>query len=193
MRLAVNLFGGPAVTPAEFARRPPGRSLGAGLVVSAPSGQYNSKKIVNFGANRWGFKPELGYSHVSSRWISELTAGVWMFTDNGDFHGMTKGQDPIASLQAHLSYTVQNGMWLALDANYFTGGRSTLDGVELDDLQENTRVGLTLSIPLGRRDSIKIAGHTGAATSAGADFDIGSVTYLRRFGSPGSGPAPPQD
>ena len=45
------------------------------------------------------------------------------------------------------------------------------------NLQQNSRVGLTLSLPLGRKQSIKLAAHTGAFTSIGADFDIATVTY----------------
>jgi hypothetical protein len=192
-RLVVNLLGGPALSPKEFAQRPPGRSLGVGLVVSAPTGQHNSRKIVNFGANRWGAKPEIGYSHVRERWITDITAGFWVFTDNDEFIGGPMSQDPIGSFQFHLSRTFDNGMWLAFDANYFSGGRTTVNGVELDNLQSNSRVGMTLSVPLGRRDSIKIAAHTGAYTRVGADFDIGSLTYLRRLGPPGAGPPPADD
>jgi len=101
LRLSMNLLGGPALSPAEFASQPPGRSLGAGLVVSLPTGQYDSKKIVNFGANRWGFKPEIGYSSRRGRWITDITVGVWLFTSNDEGPGgTTKRQDPI-KLAAH--------------------------------------------------------------------------------------------
>lgn len=47
----------------------------------------------------------------------------------------------------------------------------------MDDLQKNSRIGLTLSLPVGRGKSIKLGAHTGAVTSIGADFDIATVTY----------------
>jgi len=191
LRLTVNMLGGPAMSPAEFAKHRPKRSLGASLTVAIPNGQYEAEKVVNFGANRWGFKPEIGYSSQRGRWITDLAAGAWLFTSNDDGPGgATMRQDPIGSFQTHLSYNFKNGKWLALNANYFTGGRSSLDGIDAGGLQRNSRIGLTFSIPLHPRDSIKVSAHTGAITRAGADFDIGGVTYQRRFGGSGR-PAQP--
>ena len=82
LRLAVNLLGGPAMSVAEFAQHRQKRTFGASFAVALPTGQYNSEKIVNFGANRWGFKPEIGYSAQRGRWINDLAVGVWLFTSN---------------------------------------------------------------------------------------------------------------
>jgi len=147
--------------------------------VAPPGGQYTSDHLINFGTNRWAFKSEIGYSSIRGKWIFEGALGVWFFSTNTDFPpgGVTRRQDPIGNIQGHISYNFTPKVWLALTANYFTGGRSSIDGLEMHDLQKNSRVGLTLSLPAGRRKSIKIAAHTGAVTSAGADFDIASVTY----------------
>ena len=182
-RLTVNLLGAPAIPLAEFKGFPEGRTLGVGLTVVMPTGQYDSLKLINFGANRWGFKPELGYTSVRGPWIFEATAGLWLFTANTDgFGGTTVRQDPIGSLQGHLTYNFARGPWLALDLNYFAGGRTSADGQDRDDLQKNSRVGLTLGLPLGGPHSLKIAAHTGAVTRVGADFDVGIITYQYRWG-----------
>ena len=180
-RIAVNLIGGPALSPPEFAQRPPGRSLGVGLVVTAPTGQYNNTRVINFGTNRWAFKPEVVYSSVRGPWIFDFALGVWFFTANTDFLGQTRTQKPIASFQAHLSYNFPNRMWLALDANYYRGGQSSIDGVDNVDLQKNSRLGVTFSMPLGARHSLKLAAHTGAYTSLGSDFDVFQVAYQYRW------------
>jgi len=182
VRWAVNLLGGPALSPKEFAGYRQGRNLGVSLAVSAPTGQYDFSRLINFGANRWAFKPEIGYSSIRGRWIFDFAAGVWFFTDNSDFLGGSKrSQDPIGSLQAHVSYNFESGIWLALDANYFTGGRSTIDDTANADLQRSSRVGLTLSLPLGGPHSLKLAAQTGAYTSIGADFDLLSAAYQYRW------------
>ena len=125
----------------------------------------------------------MGYSSVRGRWILELAVGAWFFTTNHNgFGDTTKRQDPIGSLQGHLSYNFRGGLWLALDGNYFTGGRTSVDGEEQSDLQQNSRVGLTLSIPLRERHSLKLATHTGAFTRVGADFDIATIAYQYRWG-----------
>lgn len=178
-RLVVNLLGGPALSPQEYARTKQGRTLGVGLTVSIPTGQYDSDKVVNFGANRWGFKPEIGYSSVKGRFILDTALGVWLFTDNNDGPGgdTTVEQDPILSWQGHISYNLPNRMWLALDLNYFNGGTISVDGQRRSEAQSNSRVGLTWSIPIKRKHSIKLSAATGAYTRAGADFDIGTIFY----------------
>ncbi|RLE25165.1 MAG: transporter [Acidobacteria bacterium] len=177
-RLAVNLLGGPALKPKEFAKYKQGRNLGVSLTVAPPGGQYTSDHLINFGTNRWGIKPEIGYSSIKGKWIFEGAVGVWVFTTNTDAPGgVTRQQNPIGSFQGHISYNFTPRLWMALNANYFTGGETTIDGVDKDDLQKNSRVGLTLSFAVGRRKSIKLAVHTGAVTSIGADFDIATIAY----------------
>jgi len=181
VRLAVNLIGGPAMSAQEFASFPPGRALGVSLTVQPPTGQYDPTRIINFGSNRWSVKPEIGYSSIRGPWIFEAAIGVWFFTDNTEFVGSTRSQDPIGSLQAHLTYNFPNRMWLAVSANFYTGGQTAIDGADADDLQKNSRFGLAWSLPLGGPHSLKIAAHTGAYTSAGADFDVGTLLYQYRW------------
>ncbi len=185
LKLIVNLLGAPAMSPREFAGHSHERSLGASLALALPTGRYDHTKAINFGANRWGVKPEIGYSSERGRWITDAALGVWLFSENDEgFGGTTIRQEPIGSLQVHASYNFEGGVWLSLDANYYRGGRTEVDGEKLANLQRNSRIGLTLSIPLGRRDSLKVAGSTGAYTRFGADFDTGSLSYQRRFGGP---------
>jgi hypothetical protein len=181
-RLSVNLLGGPALTPQEFARYRQRRNVGISLALRAPTGQYDTTKLLNFGSNRWSFKPEIGYSSIRGRWILDAAVGVWLFTANHDFlGGSTLRQEPIGSVQGHLSYNFDSGVWLALDANYFTGGRTEIDGAELDNLQANSRVGVTLSVPVAPRHSLKLIAQTGAYTRFGAEFSVGSVVWQYRW------------
>ena len=183
IRLAVNLLGGPALPPAEFAKYRQRRNLGVSLAVAMPTGEYNSSKLVNLGANRWGLKPEVGYSSISGRWIFEAAAGVWFFTNNDRYYGdTTLRQDPIGSLQAHVSYNITRKLWMALDGNLYSGGQTSVDGQDQPTEVNNSRVGLTLSVIVARGQSIKISAHTGAFTRAGADFDMASIAYQFGWG-----------
>ena len=183
-RLVVNLLGGPAMSMHEFATFEQRRTLGVGLTISGPTGQYDSDNVVNFGANRWGLKPEVGYSMERGPWILDTALGVWLFTRNDDGPGgATVTQDPIWSWQGHVSYGFANGMWIALDLNYFYGGEISVGGKSSAGLQANSRAGWTLSIPIARRHSLKLAAATGAYTRAGADFDIATIAYQYRWGS----------
>jgi hypothetical protein len=177
-RFAVNLIGDPAMTPAEFAKRTPRTTLGASLVVVAPVGEYFSDKLINIGSNRWAFKPELGLSQPLGRWNFDAYAGVWLFTDNDNFFGGSRReQDPLSSFQVHVSYSFRPRLWLAADATYYTGGRTTLDGVQKADRQSNSRIGLTMSLPIGKGQSLKLNWSEGASTRIGGDFTTIGVAW----------------
>jgi hypothetical protein len=177
-QLTVNLLGGPALTPREFATRRPGTVLGLSLAVVAPTGQYDPSKLINIGSNRWSLKPEMGVSKTWGRWYLELYGGVWVFSDNTDFFGgSVREQDPIGTFQAHVSYTFKPRLWLAANATFYTGGRTTLDGTAKADLQRNSRLGLTLALPVGRRSAVKVAWASGFTTRVGADFDSLGVAF----------------
>ena len=178
MRLTTNLLGGPALSASEFAARRPRTTVGASLVVLAPTGQYDPSKLVNVGTNRWAFKPEVGLSHPTGRWVLELYGGAWLFTDNDAFFGGSRrAQDPLFALQGHFSYTFRPRLWLAGDATFYTGGRTTVDGVEKADLLRNTRYGLTLAVPVKRRSSLKASWSRGLTTRIGGDFQTLAVGY----------------
>lgn len=178
LRLAVNLIGGPAMDAREFAAREPETTLGASLTVAGPFGEYYSNRLINIGANRWAFKPELGLSQPLGPWTFELYAGVWLFTENEEFfRNARRKQDPVATLQTHIGYSFGPHWWLVADATYYAGGETTVNGVPKADKQENTRLGLTYSQPLGRRDSLKLTWAQGVSTRIGADFTTYAVTW----------------
>jgi hypothetical protein len=184
VKLSVNLIGGRALTPAEFARAARPTIVGVSLTVAPPLGQYTGAKLINLGANRWAFKPEIGVSHARGRWTIEGYSGVVLFTTNREFYtgASVREQAPVVALQAHVSYTLRRQLWAAFDATWYSGGTTTVNGTEKADLQRNSRIGATLSFPVGRRQSIKFSGSTGATTRIGADFHtFGAAWQLTWF------------
>jgi hypothetical protein len=178
LRFALNLLGNPAVSAAEFARRKPQTTLGVSLSVSAPTGEYYPARLINIGTNRWAIKPEVGVSHPVGNWQLEAAAGVWLFEDNPEFFGgRHREQDPMASLQAHVSYTFRPRLWLSADATYYDGGQTTVDGIKKDDRQSNSRYGLTLSVPVARGQSLKLFWSDGATTRIGSDFTTWGIAW----------------
>ena len=175
LRFTTSLLAGSALTPAEFARDAPDRTLGASLVVIAPTGQYMKDRLINIGTNRWEFKPEIGGSRQFGRWNVESSIAAWFFTSNSNFVDGPKQQDPIGAIQGHVSYTFKPRLWLAADATFYAGGRTTLNGTRKADVQSNSRLGVTLALPLGRRSNLKVSWATGFTTRVGADFDTISV------------------
>jgi len=178
LRLAVNLYGAPAMTPQAFAAYQQQTIVGVSLTVAPPLGQYDSTKLINVGTNRWSFKPEVGFSRTYGQWIVEGMAGAWLFTDNTEFvGGRTREQDPVAAVQFHVTYKFKRTMWLAGDANYFTGGRTTIGGRQNVDLQRNSRIGATFSTAIARGQAIRVSVSRGAYTTIGADFTSIAAGY----------------
>ena len=106
-----------------------------------------------------------------------------MFTDNTDFYGgNTRSQDPLYSFQAHAIYSFHSGVWGSLDGTYFTGGRSTLNGVLNNDLQQNWRVGGTLALPVDLHNSIKLYASSGVSARTGNNYDLVGIAWQYRFG-----------
>jgi len=152
--------------------------VGASITVAAPLGQYDDSKVLNLGSNRWAVKPEIGLSRAAGRWIVEGMVGIWLFTDNTDFSGgSTREQDPIASVQAHLTYRFSRRIWLAGDANFYRGGRTTVDGERHLDIQRNARVGWTFSWALNQHHALRASVSRGAYTTIGGDFTGVALGY----------------
>lgn len=180
IKLSVNLVGGQALSAREFAKAQRRTILGVSLTAIPPLGQYDRTKLINLGANRWAFKPEIGISRlVRTKWTLDGYAGVWLPMANDEFYpgSSRRTQRPIVALQAHVSYTARPRLWIAADGTWYSGGRTTVDGIEKGDLQRNSRLGATVSLPLPRQQSLKINGSIGATTRAGADFRTISVAW----------------
>jgi hypothetical protein len=182
-RLSMNFYGAPALTLPEFNAYEQDLIVGASLQVSVPAGQYDSTKLVNIGTNRWSFKPELGVSKALSDLTLEFKAGVTLFTTNDDFYnGNRRSQDPLYSIGAHAIYNFRSGIWASVDATYFAGGRSTLNGALQNDLQRNWRVGGTLSFPVDVRNSIKLYASSGVSARTGNSYDLIGIVWQYRWG-----------
>jgi hypothetical protein len=122
-------------------------------------------------------------SKAWDRWIAEAAAGITFYTDNKDYSGgHTREQDPVYYVHGHLIYNFRSGIWAALDGIYFAGGRTTIDGVANDDLQQNSRLGATVALPLNRRNSIKFSGSAGVSSRTGSAKNAVGFAWQYRWG-----------
>jgi hypothetical protein len=182
MRLAVNLFGGPALRPREFAQRKPSTALGASLLVIAPTGDYNSDKLINISSNRWSFRPELGVTHSIGNWFLEAAGGVFVFTDNDNFFGgRRRHEQPIGEFQGHVGYNFRPGLWLAGDFVYYAGGETSINGASNHDSQANSRIGASLSLPIVEGLTVKFAYSTWFTTRNGGQFETFTARLAYRW------------
>jgi len=178
-RVSVNLKGGPAMTVQEYSRWRQRTILGVSLRVVAPTGQYDSTKLINWGNHRWGFKPEIGLSRRWGHWVMDTYGGAWLFTTNPVFFsknqfnpGVTsQTQSPIGAFEGHLSYDVKPRLWASFDGNFWFGGKTSLNGVENPSSRlQNSRIGGTVSFPVSRHQSIKVSYNSGAFIRYGGNF-----------------------
>jgi hypothetical protein len=183
VRMSVNFIGAPALSLSGFKDYKQDLVVGASLQICLPLGQYDPEKLVNIGTNRFSFKPELGISKTLGHMQLELTGGATFFTVNKDFfQGKTQSQDFIGSLQGHINYNFKRGIWAAIDGTYYWGGSTTINGVEGNNLQKNTRIGGTLSLPVSLHNSLKLYFSTGVSTRTGSDFDLIGLVWQYRWG-----------
>jgi hypothetical protein len=183
LHFSINLFGAPALSMDEFANYEQNTIVGVSVEVTAPGGQYDPDKLLNVGTNRWSIKPEIGISKRLGTVTFEVAGGVRFYTDNNDFlSGRNREQAPIYSTQAHLIYSFAYGIWAAIDGTFYTGGRSTIDGVKSNIQLENSRVGATIALPVNRYNSIKLYYSTSVSGTKGSEFDVAGIAWQYRFG-----------
>jgi hypothetical protein len=181
-RLSVNLLGGRAMQAKEMATWKEHRLVGVSLKVVAPTGQYDPTKLVNWGGNRWAFKPEVGYSERWGRWVLDGYAGVWFYTRNAaSFDGPVvapQTETPIGSFEGHLSYDFKPRMWVSLDGNFWAGGVTSLSGIQnLQTKQTGSRIGVTASFPINKHQSIKASYSDGTYIRFGGNYQSVSVAW----------------
>jgi hypothetical protein len=185
-RFSMNLKGGPAMDVQEFSKWKQKTILGVSFKFVPLTGQYDPTKLINLGTNRWAFKPELGYSRRWGSWILDTFGGAWLFTTNSEFFSHnhfspginTQSQSPIGSFEGHLSYEFKARLWVSLDGNFWFGGSTKLNGVPSPStVQRNSRIGATTSIPLTKRQSLKLSYSDGAYVAYGGNFRNVSIAW----------------
>jgi hypothetical protein len=181
-RLSVNLVGGPAMRAKDFAKWKQKVIIGASLKIVAPTGQYDPTKLVNWGINRWAFKPEIGYSERWGNWILDAYGGVWFYTTNPAFYDIPRPspqtEAPIGSFEGHLSYDLSRKKttkklkpWASLDGNFWWGGITALSGIQnVATRQTSSRIGGTFALPLSRRQSLKLSYSDGSYVRFGGNY-----------------------
>lgn len=185
-RISVNLKGGPALEPREFQTWQQKMLLGVSLKVVAPTGQYDPTKLINWGNNRWAFKPEFGYSQRWGHWVLDGYAAVWLFTINQEFFSHNhffpgtnrQSESPVLAFETHLSYDIKQRLWVSVDGNFWYGGETSLNGVpNRQTKQTNSRVGATASFPINKHQSIKVSYNNGAYINYGGNYQNVSVSW----------------
>lgn len=183
LRFSINLKGGPAMAAPQFVKWKQKGLLGVSLTIVAPTGQYDPTHLINWGINRWAFKPELGYSRRWGDWLLDGYGGVWFYTTNSSFYSVPEPQPqterPIGSFEGHLSYDINKlRCWASLDGNFWFGGTTSLNGTANSATrQTSSRIGATLAFPVAKHQSIKVSYSDGTYIRFGGNYQSVSLAW----------------
>ncbi|MEY4354537.1 MAG: hypothetical protein RLZZ609_2778 [Cyanobacteriota bacterium] len=176
--LTFGLLNAPALPPKDFAafmgRQNPDVVIFAMAGVFAPTGAYDSDRVVNIGTNRWTFRAGLPITaRISESWAPgktttfEVLPTLDLFTPNNDpaspefdftVRGLPAGkaltrllptptqttQDPLGALEMHLTHDMLERLWVSLDSYSKVGGGTNADGQSNDNQQLWTALGATI-------------------------------------------------
>jgi hypothetical protein len=183
-RFSVLLYGGPAENLQEFSKSKKSNTVvGAAIAVTMPTGDYNSERLINLGANRWVIRPQMGVTHSRGKWTGEVTGSLFLYADNNHFFQDTKLEtDPLFAAQAHLIYTFRPGLWTSISTAYGWGGEATINGDAKNNPAGNWLTALSFGFPIDRKQGIKIAWVRGRTQKpTGADVDSLLLGYSMMF------------
>jgi hypothetical protein len=187
LEIGALLNGGKALSAAEFAAYEPATTLGVSLTISAPTGEYDPQKLVNLGADRWSFKPELGLSYPfgpERRWAVDAYINAYFFTDNTEYHGVEiLRQQPLPGIEGHLSYTFTPSVWASADLRYSFRGETAVDGVAQNNAQKNLTAGAEANWSPNPQNSLDLVFGTAVVhRNAPASTSI-TLKYIYSWGS----------
>jgi len=173
--LGMLLKGGPALDVAQFENYTPTTVLGVSLAFTAPTGLYDSGRILNLGSARWSFKPEFALSHpfgLEQKWQVDAYANVYFYTDNTSYRGrQILQQQPLPGVEGHISYSFNERLWASIDTRYSFHGTTFINDVNQSNAQQNFILGSEMNISLNSRNALvlefakALVHHNGPAVS----------------------------
>jgi Putative MetA-pathway of phenol degradation len=182
----INIFGGPALSRAEFANFVPQTFSSFHLYVGTPLGDYEPRRLLNPSADRWTVRPTVNYSYTPDRgwtWL-ETYATIATFTANNAFEtgGASRlTQRPLFILEGHASRNVTPRLWLSADAYYDVGGETSIDGESQRNAANTLRLGAGLGANLWNGGDLILNAEAVVAKPESEPNAVGVRLTLRQF------------
>ena len=124
----INLFGAPKLPVREALRHEVDLSINLGVLVTFPTGSYDSNEALNMGSNRWSARISVPIIKSLTDWVParrmtlEIAPSVIIFGDNDNSLGNTIEQDPVYSVEMHLTRDMTSKAFVSLDYSWVDGG-----------------------------------------------------------------------
>jgi hypothetical protein len=161
-QLTVNLFGTPPLkSNVDLLNYEPTWTADLAGLLSFPIGAYKDDKLVNIGQNRWYGRLALPLKYhfrvfAPGRMSSfEVTPSVWLFGENDNFLGQKLENDPLWSVEAHLTHDFTPTFYGSLDLLYQNGFQSRVDGNSVGEKLEIGSIGFTLNYQVSDNAGIR--------------------------------------
>jgi len=132
--LRLGLVGTPALPSPEWRAFDKGFQLSAELGARMPVGDYDERRVLNPGYNRWALDLSLPavvpLDGARRTTFVEFSPRVVWFGDNTDAPRQFSrlSQDPLYIAEAHASHHLGGRWWFSLGVQYQRGGETFLDG-----------------------------------------------------------------
>ena len=148
----VNLFGAPALSAEAFASYQQSTVLSLLVGVTAPTGAYKNDQALNLGMNRWNMRVGLPFMVTIGDWVPgeittlEILPSVWFYGDNDDYTGLGLNleQDPMYTLEAHLTRDITTSLFVSLDYFVQRIGDSFVNGLQTGTTNTSDSLGVTV-------------------------------------------------
>ncbi|MGD2133842.1 MAG: transporter [Maricaulaceae bacterium] len=186
----VNVFGAPGMPAYEWLRDDVDLLVNVGVNVTLPIGTYDSDQSLNVGSNQWKGRFSAPIIKAFGPWVPgqrttlEVTPSVTVFGDNDDAPSGSISQDPLYSLEAHLTRDMTRDAWVSLDYTWLGGGEETLTndaGLILNETDglDASLFGATVAYQINDNLSLRLS-HAQTLSESNDGFALeGSMTMVR--------------
>jgi len=160
----VNIFGAPALSAEAFATYKQESVLSLLVGVTVPTGAYHNHRALNLGANRWNMRIGLPFMQTLGEWLPgsittfEVLPSVWFYGDNDDYTslGLNLEQDPMYTLEAHVTQDITPTLFVSLDYFVQRVGDSTINGITQNSANTSDSLGLTVGYMLNAQTQFQL-------------------------------------
>jgi hypothetical protein len=186
----IGLTGAPNLSLQDYVNFKPEFASGILVKLALPTGEYDSDKLFNLGTNRTSlqiaglFSQSFGTSLLDPRLTTiEFIPAVTFYGDNSDpFRSDTLSQDPLLTLEAHVTHNVSRAVWMSADMFMMDGGGTETDGVSDENSKYSLGLGATISVALSKASSIKATyGEVVDRNAAGMDGKALRIIFTQIF------------
>ena len=160
----VNIFGAPALSAEDFASYKQDTVLSLLVGVTIPTGAYKNNQALNLGTNRWNMRIGLPFMQTIGDWIPgkittfEVLPSVWFYGDNDDYTGLGLNleQDPMYTLEAHITQDITPALFVSLDYFVQRVGDSSINGSTPSGANTSDSLGVTVGYMLNAQTQFQL-------------------------------------